>query len=377
MPEIKVNLGRNSYPIVIGNKILPGFSDVLKKRLGSGGRVTLVVVPIVRRFSWFKGLYNKLVRSGFEPGLAVVPSEREYRLHSNLERFKSNEMAVRLYKEFLKNKLDRTSLVIVIGGGTTGDLAGFAASTYMRGINLIHIPTTLVAQVDSSIGGKTAVNLPQAKNLIGTFYQPKLVYIDIDVLKTLPPRELRCGFSEIIKYGVIKDSSLFDYLEENIKVIQDIINVKSWFKHSRFLLNTITRSCRIKAEIIERDEIETKGLREILNYGHTIGHGLEAAGGYKKLHHGEAISIGMVGASRIAYKMGLLSERALARQVNLFKAVGLPVAISPLNIDRITKAITLDKKSRGKTLRFVLPKRIGRVVVSDKVSIKLIKEVLK
>ncbi len=160
-------------------------------------------------------------------GVVSVPPEATHRREPDLEKFKSNQMAMYLYGEFLKNRLDRTSTVIAVGGGTTGDLASFAASTYMRGINLIHIPTTLLAQVDSSIGGKTAINLPQGKNLVGTFYQPRMVYIDIDVLKSLPRREIRCGFAEIVKYGVIKDGSFFNYLEENIEVIQDIIKSKN------------------------------------------------------------------------------------------------------------------------------------------------------
>ena len=376
MPEIKVDLGKNSYPVIIGNKILTGFKSVLKQRLAADKRVVLVTNPVVKRLSWFKGFYKGLVRTIPKTGLATVPSDREYRLHPDLERFKSGQMAACLYNRFLKNRLDRGSLVIAVGGGTTGDLAGFAASTYMRGINLVYIPTTLVGQVDSSIGGKTAINLPQAKNLVGTFFQPKLVYIDIDLLKTLPSRELRCGFSEVIKYGVI-NGPLFDYLEKNIKAIQDIIALRSWSRHSRFLLNVITRCCRIKGKVVEQDELETKGLREILNYGHTIGHGLEAAGRYKGFHHGEAISVGMVAASRIAQDIGLLKKRDLFRQVDLFKAIGLPTTIGSLDIDRIIKAIMLDKKSRGKTLRFVLPGRIGRVIISSKVSLDLIKRVLK
>ncbi|MEA3328144.1 MAG: 3-dehydroquinate synthase [Candidatus Omnitrophota bacterium] len=378
MAEIKVELAENSYPIIIGSKILAGFSSVLKKeKLDVGGRVALVTNPVVERLPWFKGFYDRLAHSGFKVNLAIVPSGREYKRHPDLERFKSNKMVMRLYDEFLKNKLDRTSLVIAVGGGTTGDLAGFAASTYMRGINLVHIPTTLVGQVDSSIGGKTAINLPRAKNLAGTFYQPKLVYADIDLLKTLPPRELRCGFSEVVKYGVIEDRPLFDYLEKDVQAVRDIIAVKSWSRHGRFLLNVITRCCRIKAEVVKQDELETKGLREILNYGHTVGHGLETAGRYKKLHHGEAVSIGMVAAGRIAESIGLLKKRDLLRQIGLLEAIGLPTTIGSLNIGRITKAIMLDKKSRGKTLRFILPRAIGRVIVSDKVSVKLIEKVLR
>jgi len=267
--------------------------------------------------------------------------------------------------------------VVTVGGGVTGDLAAFAASTYMRGINLVHVPTTLMAQVDSSIGGKTGINLPKGKNLVGTFYQPRLVYIDIDVLKTKPPREMRGGFAEIIKYGVIKDRSLFRNLEENIEVIKEIIERKNWRKNQDFLLKVIARCCKIKSWVVERDERETKGLREILNYGHTVGHALEQAGNYKLLHHGEAVSIGMVAACRIALKMGVLKDGDYLRQENLLKAIGLPTRVgSRLNLDRVMKAAEVDKKTRAGELRFILPKRIGEVIVSSEVPFSLIKRVL-
>ena len=377
MSEVRVKLGNNSYSIIIGNKILTGFAKTLKRRLHPGERIAVVTNPTVRRLNWFNPFCKRLDRAGYKVGVVSVPPEPTPRREPDLEKFKSNRMAMYLYGEFLKNRLDRTSTVVAVGGGTTGDLASFAASTYMRGINLIHIPTTLVAQVDSSIGGKTAINLPQGKNLVGTFYQPRMVYIDIDILKTLPRREIRCGFAEIVKYGVIKDGSFFNYLEENIEAIKDIVNSKDWSRHVHFLLKVITRCCQIKAWVVKTDERERKGLREILNYGHTVGHGIEAAGRYTGFRHGEAISIGMIAASQLAYMSGMIAEQDLTRQKRLLKAIGLPTAAGSLNIARITKAIMLDKKFRGKSLRFVLPERIGRVIVSDKVPFDLIKRVLK
>lgn len=377
MSEVKVKLGNNSYSIIIGSRILTGFAKALKQRLFLGNRLVIVTNPTVRRLNWFNPLCKRLGRTGYKVGVISVPPEPTHRREPDLEKFKSNRIAMYLYGEFLKNRLDRTSTVIAVGGGTTGDLASFAASTYMRGINLIHIPTTLVAQVDSSVGGKTAINLPQGKNLVGTFYQPRMVYIDIDTLKTLPRREIRCGFAEIVKYGVIKDGSFFNYLEENIEAIQDIIKSRNWSRHTHFLLKVITRCCQIKAWVVKKDEQERRGLREILNYGHTIGHGIEAAGRYTRFHHGEAISIGMLAASRLAYMTGMIAEQDLIRQKKLLKAIGLPTTAGSLSIARITKAIMLDKKFRGKSLRFVLPERIGRVIISDKVPFDLIKRVLK
>ncbi len=377
MSEVKVKLDNNSYSIIIGNKILAGFAKALKQRLFLGNRLVIVTNPTVRRLNWFNPLCKRLGRAGYKVGVVSVPPEATHRREPDLEKFKSNRMAMYLYGEFLKNRLDRTSTVVAVGGGTTGDLASFAASTYMRGINLIHIPTTLLAQVDSSVGGKTAINLPQGKNLVGTFYQPRMVYIDIDTLKSLPRREIRCGFAEIVKYGVIKDGSFFNYLEENIEAIQDIIKSRNWSRHTHFLLKVITRCCQIKAWVVKKDEQERRGLREILNYGHTIGHGIEAAGRYTRFHHGEAISIGMLAASRLAYMIGMIAEQDLIRQRRLVKAIGLPTTAGSLSVARITKAMMLDKKFRGNKLRFVLPKGIGSVVISDEIRFDLIAKALK
>ncbi len=377
MSEVKVKLGNNSYSVIIGSKILTGFAKALKRRLFLEGRLVIVTNPTVRKLGWFSPLCRSLSRLGYKVGVVSVPPQGGRRRESDLEKFKSNRMAMYLYAEFLKNRLNRTSTVVAAGGGTTGDLAGFAASTYMRGINLIHIPTTLMGQVDSSLGGKTAINLSQGKNLVGTFYQPRMVYIDIDILKTLPQREIRCGFAEIVKYGVIKDGSFFNYLEENIEAIEDIIKKRNWSRHRHFLSKVITRCCQIKAGVVKRDERERKGLREILNYGHTLGHGIEAAGRYSRFRHGEAISIGMIAASRIACMIGILEERDLIRQENLFRAIGLPTVIPSLAARNIVAAMMRDKKFRNKGLRFVLPERIGRVTVYDEVSLSLLGKLLR
>jgi len=381
MSSLKVNLAEFSYPIIIGNRILKDIGHILKRRLDLGQRIMVVTNPYLlgrKCRVWFKPLKDSLVRSGFKVSVVPIPYAREVKSKPDLEQFKTNKMVMRLYDNFLAKGLDRTSTVVTVGGGVTGDLAAFAASTYMRGINLVHVPTTLMAQVDSSIGGKTGINLPKGKNLAGTFYQPRLVYIDIDCLKTKPPREMRGGFAEVIKYGVIKDRTLFYLLERNLEAIRDIINIKNWNQHRNFLTKVITCCCQIKSSVVERDECETKGLREILNYGHTVGHALEQAGNYKLLHHGEAVSIGMVAACWIAQKMGLLKERDSLRQENLLEAIDLPTRIdSRLNLDRVMKAIEVDKKSRAGELRFILPKRIGEVIISSEVPFGLIRRVLK
>lgn len=397
MSKVKVNLAQRSYSIVIGSGILRDIGQTLKKKLKLSGKILVVTTPSVKRLHWFDKLPATLARSGYKVDVVEVPTPQEFRKRPDLEEFKNNRMVMRLYDRFLEAKfrLDRTSTVIAVGGGVTGDLVAFAASTYMRGINLIHVPTTLLAQVDSAIGGKTGLNLTKGKNLVGTFYQPRLVCVDIETLNSKKDleklkslfgisqdfwsRELRGGFAEIIKYGVIKDRTLFYLLERNLESIGDIINIKNWNQHRNFLRKVITRCCQIKAWVVQRDECETKGEREILNYGHTVGHALEAAGGYKLLHHGEAVSVGMVAAARIAEKLGILGSRDFLRQENLLRGIGLPTSISSkeLNIDRVINAIKVDKKIRGGRLRFVLPRKIGEVTIRHNVPFGLIRSVLK
>lgn len=262
------------------------------------------------------------------------------------ERSKSLKMAERIYKALLRFGLDRQSFLVAFGGGVVGDLTGYVAATYMRGISYIQIPTTLMAQVDSSIGGKTGVNLPEGKNLVGCFWQPEAVFIDIKFLNTLPKRELKNGLAEVIKYGIIKDKKLFEYLGKK---------KFNW----KFI---ISRCARIKADIVRRDERETKGLRTILNYGHTIGHAIETSNKYKGITHGEAVAIGMKLAARISNKLGYLSNRDMTRQINL-----IDTFVAPRKVVPDTTFIRYDKKAVAGRLRFVLADRIGHVFVTDKV----------
>jgi 3-dehydroquinate synthase len=257
---------------------------------------------------------------------------------------------------------------VALGGGVIGDLAGFVASTYLRGVNVVQVPTTLVAQVDASIGGKTGINHPKGKNLIGTFYQPKLVFIDVATLRTLPKRELIGGMAEVVKYGVIADPELFAYLEQHIPEL---------LKYDVEALEQIVlRSARIKADVVSKDEREA-GLRRILNYGHTLGHAIETATGYGRLHHGEAIAIGMEFAARLASRLGLCNQSLVDRQHRLLEQFGLPTRLPPrIDPKRVLAAMALDKKVQGGQLHFVLPERLGGVRVMP-VEQGLVKETLR
>ena len=282
------------------------------------------------------------------------------------EEQKTLETALTLYDACFDHKLDRNSLIVALGGGVVGDIGGFAAATFMRGIPFIQIPTSLLAQVDSSIGGKVAVNHPKGKNMIGSFYQPKAVFIDTETLSTLPAPELVAGLVEVIKYGVIKDAELFEYIE---KSLYDILQL-----NHNALLKVIATSCQIKANIVEEDEKE-KHLRAILNYGHTIGHAIETVTNYKKYRHGEAVAIGMLYAARIAIDMGLTDNTVFERQISLIKRLGLPIHTG-LNPEEIIKTLYVDKKVISGRLRFILPTKIGEVIISDQVTEEILYRIL-
>jgi 3-dehydroquinate synthase len=280
--------------------------------------------------------------------------------------------ANKLFTEMLKKRIPRTAVIIALGGGVIGDLAGFVAATYQRGINLVQVPTTLLAQVDSSIGGKVGVNHPLGKNMIGAFHQPAFVWMDIDYLKTLPKREMICGLGEIIKYGVIHDAELFAYLESHLEEVLHL-DVEA-------VMHVQAACAAIKAEIVSQDEKES-GIRIILNYGHTIGHGLESAGRYKLLKHGESVLLGMIGEASIAKKMKLLGADSYERLVSLIRRAPMKAKLSSLKMADIVNAMGRDKKRVAKKFRFVLPTKIGEVKVVDDVDLNLIlsavREILK
>ena len=265
-------------------------------------------------------------------------------------------------------KADRQTVVIAVGGGVVGDLAGFVAATYARGIPLIQIPTTLLAQVDSSVGGKVGINLASAKNMAGAFWQPIRVLIDPLVLHTLPDREYQAGLAEVIKYGVIMDAEFFALLEDHVEEI-----------HARdpgLLKTIISRCCQLKAQVVEQDERETTGLRAILNYGHTFCHAFETVTNYGRFLHGEAVAIGMMCAARLAESMGRIDQQLISRQAALLTACNLPLTVSDIDPEALLAAMQHDKKVEHGKLRFVLPTKMGHVELVDDVSLDLVRATL-
>ncbi|NQT29426.1 MAG: 3-dehydroquinate synthase [Candidatus Saganbacteria bacterium] len=365
MVKIKVDLEKRSYDILVGTDILSDLGKFIESQKW-GKEIVIVTDPLVN------DLYGDALRKGL----------KNFRVHTlevaRGERYKNLKVAQDLYNSLVKHSVHRDAAIIVLGGGVIGDLAGFIAATYMRGINCIQVPTTLLAQVDASIGGKTGVNHPKCKNLIGSFYQPVLVYIDIKTLTTLPAREIRTGLAEVVKYGVICDADFFKFLEENAhhlntKAFESPDTLRAALKVWQII---VAESAKIKAKVVEKDETESN-LRMILNFGHTVGHALESLTKYKTYNHGEAVSIGMVAAARIANCMGMLKADPVARIENLLEKLGLPTQIDGLASAKIIKALGIDKKVAAGKVRFVLPEKIGSVVISDKVPPKIIRCVLK
>ncbi|HHT9152085.1 MAG TPA: 3-dehydroquinate synthase [Candidatus Hypogeohydataceae bacterium YC40] len=354
MKTIKVKLGARSYNIFIASGLL----KELGRLLGNYGNFTKVLILTDKNIEKFYGPIVAENLSTYKPKVvALEPGEGQ----KNLSTVES------LYHKFLEHGIDRKSLIVAVGGGVVGDIAGYAAATFMRGIPYVQVPTTMVAQVDSSIGGKTAVNLPEGKNLVGCFYQPRAVFIDTETLKTLPVGEVTEGMVEVIKYGVIRDPSLFSFLEEHLT---GVLRLEQW--HIERLM---TSCCKIKARVVSKDEREETGLRSILNYGHTLGHALEALGGYKRYRQGQAVAMGTILATKIAMRMGLAGEYLLGQQKGLLSRVGAP---TDYNIEEVKQAFELlyrDKKAIGGRLRFVLPVKIGKVILRD-VSPEVIKEIL-
>jgi 3-dehydroquinate synthase len=270
------------------------------------------------------------------------------------EEFKNAATLNGVYDGLIEAGLDRNSFIVALGGGVVGDLAGFAAATYLRGIPFVQVPTTLLAQVDSSVGGKTAIDHPRGKNLIGAFYQPRLVLIDVETLATLPVREFRAGLAEVVKYGVALDYTFFQYLEQNAAGIVAM--------EQGHLVQVIHRSCQLKARVVELDEKED-GLRAVLNYGHTLGHALETLAGYRELVHGEAVAMGMVLAAHISQTLGFCSEEDGARIAALLRRFGLAQALPVIDRNRLIDALTKDKKSRSGLISFICNRGIGSYAV--------------
>ncbi|HTY88420.1 MAG TPA: 3-dehydroquinate synthase [Candidatus Acidoferrum sp.] len=355
---VPVQLGARSYAIKIGAGLLERLGGECA-RLKLGARCAIITdTNVGRRFA--KAAFNALARAGFSPSLIVVPAG---------ETAKSLKTVQTCYDLLATHRLERKSFIVALGGGVVGDLAGFVAATYLRGIAFVQVPTTLLAQVDSSVGGKVGVNLKAGKNLVGAFYQPRLVLCDLDTLKTLPEREYRSGLAEVIKYGIIYDAKLFVQIERDMP--------KLLRRQPGTLVGVVARCCEIKADVVGQDETES-GLRAILNFGHTIGHAIENISGYGKYLHGEAIAIGQVAAAGLSARVLGLSERDVHRIAGLFKRTGLPVAIKlkTLQRKRLLVAMKLDKKVSGGEVKFVLARKIGRVVWGRRVPESLVQQAL-
>ena len=350
---VRVALGERSYEIVIVSDELPTFAarlgDWLAARGFDGGKAQSAFLVTDGHVcdQQAAAVGASLHLAGFRCDLAVLePGEQT----------KSLAAAAELYDRLVAMPADRQTIVVAVGGGVIGDLAGFVAATYVRGLAFVQVPTTLLAQVDSSVGGKVGINHPQAKNLIGAFHQPLGVFIDTTALNTLPERDYRSGLAEVVKYGVILDAAFFDDLETHAAEL--ISRAPEVMRH------VVARCCRLKADVVERDEFERTGLRACLNYGHTFAHALEALAGYGELLHGEAVSIGMICASRLAERLGRIDHTTTLRQQSLLESLGLPTRLPgsmKLDSAALLDRMRLDKKGIAGQLRFVLPDRLGHV----------------
>jgi 3-dehydroquinate synthase len=343
----EVKTATESYPVFVGWGLLGKLGDKMKQA-GLSGTVTIISDTDV--FSIYgQRVGSVLQNAGLVVNSLVVPPG---------ETSKSIDSATKVYDFLVEHRVERHDILVALGGGMVGDLAGFVAATFLRGIPWIQVPTSLVAMVDASIGGKVAVNHPQGKNLIGAFYQPSFVLADVQTLTSLPQRELSSGWAEVIKHGLILDKGYFGFLEANVdKLIKLEPNITA---------QAIARSAAIKAQVVSEDEKE-RGRRTILNYGHTIAHGLEAATRYSRFLHGEAVSIGMMGAAKLSQRLNLLPMGMVERQQALLGRFGLPISFSKLDLAEVTRAMELDKKMRGKAIRWVLLSGIGEAIIRSDV----------
>lgn len=353
--ELWVELGLRRYPIYIGSRVIAETGRLMNERTLSSKCAIVSHGDILELHG--EVLKENLEDAGIWTHFVVVPPGEES---------KSWEKAGWLHGVLIDLELDRASSILAFGGGVIGDLAGFVASTFMRGVNLIQAPTTLLAQVDSSIGGKTAVNHAKGKNLIGSFYQPRLVVVDPHLIRTLPRRELRSGLAEVIKYGVIADKNLFELMEKTGETVLDDVET---------LEEIVGRCCTIKARIVEKDERDTEGIRAFLNYGHTLGHALEVQS-QLSMRHGEAVSVGMFFASEIAVRHGLMHRGDAERLRHLLERLHLPTEVSLREADLVLDAMRKDKKAYAGVIHFVLPTGIGRAPVVETVSEAEIRETM-
>lgn len=341
--RVRVDLADRGYDIVIREGLLDRVGEFLLP-LTKGPAAVVVTNHTVKRLYGAR-LLRSLKAAGFKPTVLSLPDG---------ERTKSLKWVSMILDELVRRRYERQTFLLAVGGGVIGDVASFAASVYLRGLPFIQVPTTLVAQVDSSIGGKTGVNHPRGKNLIGSFYQPRLVLSDPSVLRTLPAREYRAGLAEVIKYGVIADAGFFEFLERDMRRILDL--------EVTTVRHVIRTSSAIKAAVVSEDEREGDR-RRILNFGHTVGHALETVTGYRRYKHGETVAIGMVAAARLAGELGLAAADVGARILGVVRQTGLPAQIPAYTASALLRAMRHDKKVQDKRIHFVLPDRIGHVIV--------------
>lgn len=354
---IDVALGERAYDIHIEKGIIAQSQGIISQFIG--GRNGLIVTDSNVDELYYKKVVDVTASAGSKCEKFIFPAGEVSKTIGTLSE---------IYHKAVTCGVDRSSFIIALGGGVPGDIAGYAAASYMRGIDFIQIPTTILAMVDSSVGGKTAVDLPEGKNLVGAFWQPKLVLIDPEFINTLPDREVKCGLAEIVKYGMIMDRKLFELLEQNCEKLVD--------PDLDFYSKIIGICCRLKAEVVIEDEREG-GRRAILNYGHTFGHAVEAVSGFDKYAHGEAVAIGMGMAADLGVTLGIFSKEELERQEELLQNLQLPCRASDCNPDNVYQAMFKDKKVQGGKLRLVLPKSIGEVEVMGGVEADLIAEAIR
>jgi 3-dehydroquinate synthase len=347
MNTVRVQLGERSYDVAVTSSDAAGAGPFARQRCRGSLAVIVTDEHVIPHADAVAASLNA---AGFRTSTVVLPSG---------ESQKALAVASGLYDRLVDLQVDRRTLIVAVGGGVIGDLAGFVAATYNRGLPLLMVPTTLLAMVDSSVGGKVGVNHPRAKNLIGAFHQPVGVWIDTAVLATLPDREYRSGLAEVVKYGVILDAEFFAYLEANADAVLR--------RDPAAVQHVVARSCRLKAEVVEKDEREETGLRAVLNYGHTFAHAFETVAGYGHWLHGEAVAAGMVCASRLAERRGLIPSEITGRQRRLLERFGLPVAPERWAVDDLLATIRSDKKNVAGRLRLVLPRRLGEVGLFDDV----------
>jgi 3-dehydroquinate synthase len=367
-PELTVELelGPRSYSVRVVSGQPAGFAPFVRAALdrswaGQSCRTALFVTD--------SHLADLSLPSRYQSALSGIGIESSLAVLSPGEESKSLKNASVLYDQLVALRADRHTMIVALGGGVIGDLAGFVAATFARGLPLFMVPTTLLAQVDSSVGGKVGINHPGAKNIIGAFHQPAGVWIDTETLRTLPVRELRCGLAEVVKYGVILDAALFAELESDAARILD--------GDGESLRRIVARSCQLKAEVVARDEREETGVRAVLNFGHTIGHAIEAVAGYDgSFPHGEAVAVGMVAETRLAERLGWIGPEIGDRLVRLLKGFGLPTTARGLDVDRLIEAMSRDKKNQRGRLRFVLPRSMGQVELTGAASESDVRTVL-